>query len=296
MMGSIARFLDHLSFERGLSPNTRDAYGSDLADVADFLARRKVSTPSAVRRDDLQAYLSDLRFRGMAPATTARRLVAIKVFFAFLVSEGEISSNIAEVLHAPHKGLELPETLTGDEMVALLAAPAGESTLDVRDRAILETFYACGLRVSELAALRTEDVFPGDGYLRCRGKGGKQRIVPLGRLAASAIERYLAEARPRLAEGREEVPEIFLTRLGGGFTRQALWKMVVRRAREAGLAGRVHPHTLRHCFATHLLERGAQIRVIQEMLGHATIATTQIYTHVEGKRLLETHRRFHPRP
>ena len=295
MDAAIAQFLDYLTLERGLSQNTRDSYGRDLADLSSFLGNRGISSPDAVRRDDLQDYLADLKFREMAPATCARRLIAIKVFFAYLATEGFIQTDIADVLTSPKQGLKLPFVVSEDEIVALLAAPSGNDPIDIRDRAILETFYACGLRVSELAMLRLDDVHLDSRYLRCLGKGDKQRIVPLGSAAIQAIEQYLDEVRPKFLLEKPDVPEIFLTRRGERFSRQGLWKMIVQRAQEAGLGGKIHPHTLRHCFATHLLEHGAQLRVIQEMLGHANVETTQIYTHVDGKRLIDTHRLFHPR-
>ena len=295
MDSSIRQFLDYLTLERGLSHNTRESYGRDLADLSEFLAKRGIVHPGAVRREDLQEYLDDLKNREMAPATTARRLVALKVFFAYLASEGIIDSNVSSVLHVARRGLQLPKVVTEDDIVALLAAPAGNDPLSIRDRAILETFYACGLRVSELAMLRLDDLHLDSKYLRCLGKGDKQRIIPIGSIAAEALEDYLGQVRPKLAENRPDVPEVFLTRLGERFSRQGIWKMLAKRAREAGLAGQIHPHTLRHCFATHLLEHGAQIRVIQEMLGHASVETTQIYTHVDAGRLIATHRNFHPR-
>lgn len=295
MDSAIRQFLDYLVLERGLSHNTRESYGRDLADFAEFLSDRGIKYPSAVRRTDLQEYLEDLKIREMAPATSARRLVALKVFFAYLTSEGIIDSNVASVLHAARRGLQLPKVVTEDDIVALLAAPAGNDPLSIRDRAILETFYACGLRVSELAMLRMNDLHLDAKYLRCLGKGDKQRIVPIGSIAADALSIYLDGVRPKLVRPGQDVPEVFLTRLGERFSRQGIWKMLAKRAREAGLAGQIHPHTLRHCFATHLLEHGAQIRVIQEMLGHASVETTQIYTHVDAGRLVATHKNFHPR-
>lgn len=295
MDSAIGQFLDYLTLERGLSQNTREAYGRDLADLAEFLAKRGVRHPESVSREDLQEYLDDLKKREMSQATTARRLVATKVFFSYLSTEGIVSSNIASVLHVARRGMQLPKVVTEEDIVALLAAPAGDDPLSIRDRAILETFYASGVRVSELATLRLDDLHLDSRFLRCLGKGDKQRIIPIGTMAAEALEDYLGRVRPLFAEHNPDVPEVFLTRRGERFSRQGLWKMIANHAREAGLAGQIHPHTLRHCFATHLLEHGAQIRVIQEMLGHASVETTQIYTHVDASRLIATHRNFHPR-
>jgi integrase/recombinase XerD len=291
----IERLLDHLAFERGLSANTRLAYGRDLAALAVYLQRQGVRDAAAMTRRQVLGFLVEQQRQGMAVATLARRLVAIKVFLGYLQAGGTVAANVAEVMRSPRAGRSLPRVLSPAEVDRLIAAAEGDGWEALRDRAMLEAFYACGLRVSELATLRLSDVHLDAGFVRCTGKGERQRVVPLGRRAEEAIRRYLRDARPRLARRSGAVEAVFLSRLGRPFTRQSLWALIVRHAREAGLDGRVSPHTLRHCFASHLLANGAPLRVIQEMLGHADIATTQIYTHVDANRLLDVHRRFHPR-
>jgi integrase/recombinase XerD len=291
----IESFLDHLAFERGLSANTRLAYGRDLAALAVYLQRQGVRDAAAMTRRQVLGFLVEQQRQGMAVATLARRLVAIKVFLGYLQAGGTVAANVAEVMRSPRAGRSLPRVLSPAEVDRLIAAAEGDGWEALRDRAMLEAFYACGLRVSELATLRLSDVHLDAGFVRCTGKGERQRVVPLGRRAEEAIRRYLRDARPRLARRSGAVEAVFLSRLGRPFTRQSLWALIVRHAREAGLDGRVSPHTLRHCFASHLLANGAPLRVIQEMLGHADIATTQIYTHVDANRLLDVHRRFHPR-
>jgi len=291
---AVGRFLDHLAYERGLSANTRAAYAADLACFVAFLRPRGIGHFSGLTREHVIDFLADQRGHERAVATLARRLVAVKMLLRYLVQEGAIERDVTEVMSAPKLWRMLPEMLSPDEVGRLLAAAVGEQPRALRDRSILELFYACGLRVSELAGLRLGDVQADAGFLRCTGKGSKQRIVPIGGRALDALARYLADVRPLLAKQPDE-DRLFITRLGSGFTRQGLYRLIVAHARAAGLGGRVTPHTLRHCFASHLLANGAELRAIQEMLGHADIATTQIYTHVDRQRLLDVHRRFHPR-
>jgi len=296
MRGLVAQFLDHIACERGLSDNTRAAYGKDLELFVVFLEKAGgVDGFQQVTRGHVQAFLDEQRRQGRRVTTRARRLIAIKVFFAFLCAEGYVPDNVAEVMSAPAKGRGLPHTLTEPEVAALLGSVSGTTAMDVRDRCMLEFLYACGLRVSELTALRIDDVRIGDGVVSCVGKGDKQRLIPLGEEACRRFERYLAEARPKYARGDGSERHVFLTRLGRPFTRQGVFALLVKRAQAAGIGTAVSPHVLRHCFATHLLARGAQVRAIQEMLGHADIATTQIYTHVDEGRVTRTHAQFHPR-
>jgi integrase/recombinase XerD len=241
------------------------------------------------------AFLDQQRKQGFRASTRARRLVAIKVLFAFLADEGVIPADIAALMNAPPKGRTLPRTLSEEEVASLLAAIDGDAPLTVRDRSMLELFYACGLRVSEVASLRLSDVRLDDAVIACVGKGNKQRLVPLGAVAEAWLRRYLAESRPRLARGNTTQSTLYLTVRGAPFTRQGIFAMLRKRAGEAALARSVSPHVLRHCFASHLLAHGAQIRAIQEMLGHADIATTQVYTHVDDGQARATHARFHPR-
>jgi len=296
MRGLIAQFIDHIAYERGLSSNTCSAYEADLLAFAAFLEGECGAVPiGAVTREHIAAFLDAQRQRRMSVRTLARRLVALKVFFAYLFSEGLIRENVAEVMETPNKGRQLPRTLSEAEIVRLLESVSGSSARDVRDRSMLELFYACGLRVSEVVALRLGDVRFEEGVVRCIGKGDKQRVVPIGGEARLRLERYVSESRPAFAKGRPDEPCLFLTRLGKAFTRQGIFAMLVQRARAAGIASELSPHVLRHCFASHLLAHGANIRAIQEMLGHADIATTQIYTHLDCGQAVDTHARFHPR-
>ncbi len=292
----IGRFIDHIAYERGLSPNTRAAYARDLSAFADFIDEcGGTDRPQDLTRERIAAFLEDQRSRRMSPATLARRAVAMRVFFAFLCSEGVVSEDVTAVMDAPRKGRVLPRTLSEEQVRELLTSIDGDGARDVRDRCALELLYACGLRVSELIALRVGDVRLEEGVLRCVGKGDKQRLVPLGRAARGWVERYLAEARPKLVRGRDAETALLLTQRGGPFTRQGIFDMLAKRAR-ATLAGTtLSPHVLRHSFASHLLSRGAHVRAIQEMLGHADIATTQVYTHVDAGHVTRTHAAFHPR-
>ena len=294
MNGEVAQFLDHLAYARGLAANTRAAYGTDLAAFFRFLGGQGVAAARRVERRHLVEFLAAEKGRGLATATLARRLVTLKVFFGWLQAEGLLDGNVAAALASPQRWQNLPGTLTPGAVEQLLAAASGEGLYACRDRAWLELLYACGLRVSELADLRMEDLHLDEGFIRCTGKGNRQRVVPLGSAAAAAVRRYLAEARPLLARDRAD-EHLFLSRRGRRLSRQMLWRLVGHYARAASVRDHVHPHLLRHCFASHLLANGAQLRAIQEMLGHADIATTQIYTHVDAGRLLTVHRRYHPR-
>ena len=296
MRTQVEKFLDHIAYERGLSENTRAAYAADLETFIAFLEKDgKATTFAAVTRNHVAAFLDQQRKLGFRASTRARRLVAIKVLFAFLAGEGVIPADIAALMNAPRKGRTLPRTLSEEEVASLLAAIDGDAPLTVRDRSMLELFYACGLRVSEVASLRLSDVRLDDAVIACVGKGNKQRLVPLGAVAEAWLRRYLAESRPRLARGNTTQSTLYLTVRGAPFTRQGIFAMLRKRAGEAALARSISPHVLRHCFASHLLAHGAQIRAIQEMLGHADIATTQVYTHVDDGQARATHARFHPR-
>lgn len=297
MRDEIAHFLDHIAYERGLSANTLSAYEADFFLFSKFLQSRcGVMRFADVTRDHIAAFLEDQRRQGMRATTRARRLVAIKVLFAFLCAEGSVPSDVTAVMDAPAKGRRLPHTLSEEEVARLIGSVSGDTAHDVRDRCMLELFYACGLRVSEVTALRVADVRLEEGVVRCVGKGDKQRVIPLGAEAALWTRRYLAQARPRFAQ-RSGAAEtcLFLTQRGAPFTRQGVFVMLAKRARAAQIGSALSPHVLRHCFASHLLAHGAQIRAIQEMLGHADIATTQIYTHVDSGHATRTHAQFHPR-
>jgi len=294
MIALVEQFLDHISFECGLSPKTREAYGSDLADFSRFAQTAGVHTPREVTRKLLLSYLEHERDRGLAMNSISRRLVAIKVFFRYLVQEGLLEKDVTAVMESPRLWKILPSTLSVKEVDALLRAVLGDDPLAIRDRAMMELLYASGLRVSELTNLTLEDLHLDSGYLRCLGKGSKMRVTPVGGTARAAIERYFQESRPKLAVN-PAVRQVFLTRRGTGFSRKTIWKQIKLFAKRAGITKVVSPHTLRHSFATHLLANGAPLRMIQEMLGHADIATTQVYTHVDQNRLKSVHQQFHPR-
>jgi integrase/recombinase XerD len=294
MLALIDQFLDHVTLECGLSPRTREAYGTDLADFNRFAESRGVHSAHAVKRPLVLDYLHHGKDRGLSVRTLARRLVAIKMFFRYLVQERLLNRDVTEVMDSPRLWKLLPGTLSIREVERLLASVIGDTPLAVRDRALLELLYATGLRVSELASLTLEDVHTDDSYLRCLGKGSKVRIVPFGDTARRCLLRYFGEARPVLL-GTNASRHVFVSRRGGGLSRKTLWKLIRGYARGAGVTRKVSPHTLRHSFASHLLANGASLRTIQEMLGHADIATTQIYTHVDSNRLKSVHAQFHPR-
>jgi integrase/recombinase XerD len=291
-------FLAYLEFERGLSRNTLEAYRSDLLQFGAFLGRRGTDALSA-EHADLAGFLSELAEGGderppVAPATLQRKAACLRSFYRHLRREGELERDPTADLRAPRKSQKLPQVLTRAEVQRLLAAPGGDDPGALRDRALLELMYACGLRASEAIGIEMGDIDLKAGILRARGKGSKERLVPVGREAVAATRAYLERGRPRLVGLRDE-PRLIVNRRGGGMTRQGLYKIVQRYARDAGLEGRMSPHTLRHTFATHLLAGGCDLRSLQEMLGHADIATTQIYTHLSAERLKDAYFKAHPR-
>jgi len=290
----VEQFLDYVALERGLSANTREAYGRDLSGFVAFLGKRRVDSFNAVSRRHVMDYLMSERERGLSVNSISRRLVAIKVLFRYLQQEGLLGRNVTEVMESPRLWRILPGVLSLREVERLLSAPAGGDRIAVRDRAMLELLYATGLRVSELAALTLEDIHFDEGYLRCYGKGRKVRVVPMGEKAQSELKTYLSDGRSRFANDKSD-RSIFLTYRGTRFTRKGIWKLIRNYAARAGIGKPVSPHTLRHSFASHLLANGAPLRVIQEMLGHADIATTQVYTHVDQGRLQAIHAQYHPR-
>ncbi len=288
------QFLDYITLEKGLTSNTRIAYASDLERFVTFIQRAGVTMLNKLTRRHVLDYLMWEKEQGLAAPSLSRRLVAIRVFLRYLQQEGMLSSNVTETMDSPKLWKLLPATLTPAEVERLLQAPRLDKTLGLRDRALLETLYGTGLRVSELANLRIEDLQFDAGYLRCLGKGRKERIVPLGGAAATYLNKYINEARPVLDRTKSS-PAVFLSTRGQALSRKTVWQLIRRCTRDAGIAKKVSPHTLRHSFASHLLANNAPLRVIQEMLGHADIATTQIYTHVDAPRLQQIHRQFHPR-
>jgi integrase/recombinase XerD len=285
-------YLDHLAVERGLSEASLAAYRSDLEAFGFWLGKAGLSAARA-RREDLSRYLRELKVRGLSARSAARALSALRGFYGFAGVHLSFKSDPTSDLLNPRAGLSLPRTLTEKEVEALLAAPDSGRPLGLRDRAMLELIYASGLRVSEVVSLPRDRVDLSDGILRVTGKGGRERLVPFGKSAGAWLSRYLAEVRPGL--DRKGSPYLFLTPRGGAMTRQRFWQLIEKYGRAAGIRTRLTPHRLRHSFATHLLEHGADLRALQMMLGHADIATTQIYTRVSSSRLRRVYDEFHPR-
>ena len=294
---AIQQFLDHLRVERELSVATLEAYGHDLAAFARFLIGRGVDDACTVRAVDVLDYLAALTAQELSARSQARALIAQRQFFKFLRSERICDTNPTEEIDLPHFGRKLPVFLSLDEVDRLLAAPGGNSPRGMRDSAMLETLYASGLRVSELVKLHLGDINLEAGYLVAFGKGKKKRIVPLGEAAVAMLRSYLESARPEFLKSAHRPSEdaVFLTRFGRRMTRQAFWKILAAHARAAGIARPISPHKLRHSFATHLVERGADLRSVQAMLGHADIGTTEIYTHLSRAHLRSVYDKFHPR-
>ena len=290
---ALAVYLDYLRVERALSANSRAAYARDLIKLVDYLAAAGVTEPPAVDRERLNRFLVHLQDTGLANRSVARHVSSVRGWFAFLLADGHVEVDPAEILKAPSWGRPLPRTLTLEEVEALLRVPDGSSPRGLRDRALLEVLYATGIRISELCGLRLEDLRDDGQLLLVRGKGGKQRLVPLGSKAIEALGRYLRDGRPILPGAAG--PAMFPGRTSAPLRRQSVWKRFKELARTAGIQTPLSPHKLRHSFATHLLERGADLRAVQTLLGHADITTTQIYTHVTRERLLDVHRLAHPR-
>ncbi len=291
----VGPFLHYLMAECGVSPNTLAAYRSD---IMKFVRWRKAHAPGPLESIDvpeLSGFVGYLHERGLAPSSIGRHLASLSTFFRYLIFEGRLVENVAKLLVAPAVWERLPTVLSPSSVERLLAAPNSETLVGRRDRAVLETLYATGCRASEVAGLRPRDLDLEAGLLRCVGKGDKQRVVPIGSRAAEALRAYLERGRLALLRGRPDPGTVFVTRRAGSLSREGIWRIVTGHARALALAGRVSPHTLRHSFATHMLAGGADLRVVQELLGHASIATTQIYTRVEMSRLIEVHRSFHPR-
>jgi len=290
----VDQFVDYISLERGLSANTRSAYQSDLIKFIQFLERRKIPTINAVKRDDVLDFLLFEKDHGLGVNSISRLFVAVKIFFRFLQQEGLLTGNITEAMDSPKLWKALPSTMSVKEVERLLAAPEGEKPVVIRDRALLELLYATGLRVSELCNLTLDNIYFDAGYLRCTGKGQKERVVPFSEKAASALKKYIDGPRGSFTEDPQN-RFVFLSRRGTKISRKTVWKLIKQYARQAGIQKKISPHTLRHSFASHLLANNAPLRVIQEMLGHADITTTQIYTHVDQSRLKSIHEQFHPR-
>jgi integrase/recombinase XerD len=290
----LERFQDYLTLEQGSSPRTHDAYGRDLARFAQFARSRGAAAPVGVTARTLREFVYQLKDLGLAPASIRRNVSAIRTYFRFLLAEGLLLRDPSERLETPRRWRTLPEVLTVDEVTRLLGAVSLDEPLAFRDRAMLELAYGAGLRVSEWITLGVRDLLLEDGLVRVFGKGSKERLVPIGRTALGAVAVYLRELRPRLERG-DGRGVLMLNARGVPLTRMGAWKILRKYVETAGIAKRVSPHTLRHSFATHLLEGGADLRAVQEMLGHVDIATTQIYTHVDREYLRTVHKQYHPR-
>ncbi|MFA5114498.1 MAG: site-specific tyrosine recombinase XerD [Candidatus Omnitrophota bacterium] len=291
----IETFLNYLSVERGLSRNTIISYQEDLHYYMDYLESKNINSLSRTTRDDISNFMFFQKDKGLSANSVARRLAAIKAFYRFLVKERILKSDPSSLIDSPKLWKKIPDALSVNEVTKLLDQPNIRELQGIRDKAVLEALYATGMRVSEAANLKKDNVNLQVGFLRCIGKGNKERVIPLGKKSIKSIERYLAVGRPKILKGRES-EYLFLSRLGRRISRQSIWKIIRRYARQAGIKKPIRPHILRHSFATHLLERGADLRSVQEMLGHSNISTTQIYTHINKDRLKTIHRMFHPRP
>ncbi len=287
-------FLNYLLVEKGLARNTLEAYSRDIGRYLNHLEQEGHENLAGVRPADVAAFLGRLMEAGLSPRSRARVLSAMRMFHKFLLIENYSDTNPTAIVDAPRSAGKLPSFLTTREVEQLLATAGGDEINDLRDRAMLELLYATGLRVSELVALKLGDINMDAGFLVTMGKGEKERLVPMGESALAALADYSSFARPSL-DRSGVCPYLFLSRLGDGMTRQAFWNIIKKRARQTGITKKISPHTLRHSFATHLLENGADLRSVQIMLGHADLSTTQIYTHVTRERLKRIHQEIHPR-
>ena len=292
--GLLDAYLDHLRVEKGLSVNTLEAYGRDLSDFLEWTENKGRGNALELKDNDLRLYFTRLKQKGISSRSVARKMSSIRGLYRFWFREGTIDRNPAQMLEVPRGGSALPKDLSMEEVDRLLAQPDARQPLGMRDQALLEVLYATGLRVSELLGLRLQDLNLEVGYVVAYGKGKKERLVPLGDEAIERLKTYLLSVRPRLCKGGKG-PHVFLNRSGGQLSRQGFWKRLHMYALKAGIPGSVTPHMLRHSFATHLLERGADLRSVQLLLGHASISTTQIYTHVNRERLKQIYQQYHPR-
>ena len=295
MTGRMQLFLEYLTVELGLSANTRQAYERDLRLFCKTLGFKNSDTLVNVSREQITGYMTQLKEKGLAAATIARKLAAIKAFYRFMTAEGYMDANPAEVVEAGTKGIKLPRVLSEDEVVRLLNQPDITTAEGFRDRTMLEVLYATGMRVSELINLTLERVDLNMKYIIAFGKGSKERIVPLGSVAAEFLQQYLEKVRPKLTHADRNTNIVFLAFGGHELTRQRFWQIIRAYGRKANINKALTPHILRHSFATHLLDNGADLRSVQELLGHSDISTTQIYTHLTNKRLRDIYAKAHPR-
>lgn len=294
MEREIDEFIRHLATERGLSDNYQLSTRRSLEELDSWLQRRGITAPAEVRTEHLTGFLADRKKAGLAPASLKLLVIALRIFFRFLHGRGRLAEDPGEGLVLPRLIRYLPETLNEEQAAGFIDSIPDREPLDIRDKLIIELLYSSGLRVSELAGLRLENIDLEEGFLRVTGKGRKTRLIPMGKKARQQLERYLESARPALVKPKTG-SEVILSVRGRKLTTVRLWQIIKARAKAAGLDSNVYPHLLRHSFATHLLGNGADLRVIQELLGHADISTTQVYTHVDQQRLKQVHHRFHPR-
>jgi integrase/recombinase XerD len=288
----IGQFTDFLLVERGLSSNTINSYRRDLLAFAKFIENNTGSSLLEVRHEDITGYLSHLNDLKLASSSLDRKMDSLRIFYKFLIAERYIGENPTALIEPLRSWSKLPTILSIAEMESLINYPDTSKPLGLRDKALLEIMYACGLRVSEMVDLRINDVNPEIGYIRCLGKGNKERVIPVGSMALEAVKKYLDSGRP-LLNPKDDC--LLVNYKGEKLTRDGVRRIVQEIAKSAGINKKISPHTLRHCFATHMLEHGADLRSLQEMLGHASISTTQIYTHVNSERLKQIHSKFHPR-
>ncbi|HBS58291.1 MAG TPA: site-specific tyrosine recombinase XerD [Firmicutes bacterium] len=294
MESYVNEFINYLAVERGLAKNTLESYGRDLRQYYSYLNNDRIDAVNQASRATILAYLEQLQSKGRAVSTISRNLAAIKSYYQFLVRERYLDKDPAANLESPKLEKKLPKILTISEVEELLKQPNSFLPTGMRDKAMLELLYATGIRVSELISLNVSDVNLEMGYIKCYGKGSKERIVPLGSIAAKCVQEYITRGRGKLVRTYDE-PALFVNHHGNRLTRQGFWKIIKKYAQEATITKEITPHTLRHSFATHLLENGADLRSVQEMLGHADISTTQIYTQVTKNRLKEVYEKAHPR-
>jgi integrase/recombinase XerD len=294
MQDLIEIFLNYLSVERGASPNTIDSYKNDLLFYQNYLREKGINSFLKVNRQDINDFMLKQKEKNLSASSISRRLSCLKTFYRFLLREKIISFDPTEAMQSPKLWKKVPDTLNVEEIEKLISQPNIKTKIGIRDKAILDTLYATGMRVSEVVNLKLQQLNLEMGFLRCIGKGNKERIIPLGRYACNAIKKYLQESRGFLL-GKKQSDFLFLNRQGYQISRQGIWKIIKKYARLAGIKKPVRPHILRHSFATHLLERGADLRSVQEMLGHSDISTTQVYTHINKDYLKMIHKKFHPR-
>ncbi|HEY0808958.1 MAG TPA: site-specific tyrosine recombinase XerD [Longimicrobiales bacterium] len=290
----LQEFREYLQFERGLSPRTLDAYGRDLQRLVDYGGRTGVESVAGITAAKLREFVYDLKDQGLQATSIRRTLSALRTYFGFLVAEGHVTADPTEQVEMPKTWRKLPGVLSREDVERILDAPEIGDRLYWRDKALLEFAYASGVRVSELASLKVRDVDLAEGMATVFGKGSKERMVPIGRSAQRALDIYIRETRPALIR-KQGQGVVFVNAQGRPLSRMGIWKILRKHVKRAGVNKRVTPHTLRHCFATHLLEGGADLAAVQEMLGHADISTTQIYTHVDREYLRDIHKRYHPR-